>query len=102
LKKIKVEKQKALADEPASDNPDSAFIIFRYPDGDRRAERRFLKSHTVQNLYDYVDSLGSDVFMEGDKYELIQPFPFKLYSDFTKMLEEEKLFPNAVLQIREI
>jgi len=40
--------------------------------------------------------------MEGDKYELIQPFPFKLYSDFTKMLEEEKLFPNAVLQIREI
>lgn len=40
--------------------------------------------------------------MESDKYELIQPFPFKLYSDCEKTLEEEKLFPNAVLQIREI
>lgn len=40
--------------------------------------------------------------MESDKYELIQPFPFKLYNEMDKTLEDEKLFPNAVLQIREI
>jgi hypothetical protein len=52
-------------------------------------------------LYDFVDSLGTDIFMESNEYELIQPFPFRLYSDKEKTLEEEKLL-NAVLQIREI
>lgn len=49
-----------------------------------------------------MDSLGADVFEESDKYELIQPFPFKLYNNKERTLEEEQLFPNAVLQIREI
>ncbi len=67
----------------------------------RRAERRFVKTDKVQVLYDYVDSLGLDIFEESDKYEIIQPFPFKLYDDKNKTLEEEKLL-NSILQIREI
>ena len=59
-----------------------------------------LKSKQV--LYDYVDSLGSDVFYESDQYVLIQTFPYTIYSDKERTLEEEKLFPNAVLQIKEI
>lgn len=100
--KLKEEKQKSLPAEPEATNTESTLIIFRYPDGDRRKERRFLKSHTIKNLYDFVDTLGSDIYMESDKYELIQPFPFKLYGDFDKTLENEKLYPNAILQIREI
>ena len=58
----------------------------------------------MKSLYDFVDSLSLNIFTEPgiDKYELIQPFPFKSYSDPQRTLEEEKLFPNAVLQIREL
>lgn len=88
--------------EPSQDDKDSSLIIFRCPDGERRHERRFLKSHKIQSLYDFVDTLGKDIFEEGDSYELIQPFPYKAYVDKEKTLEEEKLFPNAVLQIKEL
>jgi hypothetical protein len=98
----KIEKEKQLPEEPVQGDPNSTHIIFRYPDGARRKERRFLKTDKVQILYDFVDSLGPDVFDESDKYELIQPFPFKLYNNMERTLEEEQLFPNAVLQIREI
>jgi hypothetical protein len=53
-------------------------------------------------LYDYVDSIGNDILEESDKYELMQPFPLSVYKDMEKTLEEEKLFPNTMLQIREI
>lgn len=98
----KIEKEKQLPEEPAQGDPNSTHIIFRYPDGARRKERRFLKTDAVKILYDFIDSLGPDVFEESDKYELIQPFPFKLYNNLERTLEAEQLFPNAVLQIREI
>jgi hypothetical protein len=47
----KKEKIKSLPPEPEAGNPDSTFIIFRYPDGDRRAERRFLKTDKIQVSY---------------------------------------------------
>jgi hypothetical protein len=49
-----------------------------------------------------VDSLGPEIFSESEKYELIQPFPFKLYNTMDNSLEKEGLYPNAVIQIREI
>jgi hypothetical protein len=91
-----------LPEEPAEGDPEVTTVVFRYPDGNRRAERRFLKSNKVKVLYDYVDSLGSEVLEESDKYELIQSFPFTVYRDFDKTLEEEKLYPNAMLQIKEL
>lgn len=98
---LKNSKLKTLPIEPSADNPESTQIIFRYPDMSSRCERRFLKSDKVRLLYDFVDSLGSDIFVESDKYDLIQPFPYKCYNEMDKTLEEEKLL-NAVLQIREI
>ena len=70
---------------------------------EKRIERRFLKTNTVQTLYDFVLTLGRDIYTETeyDKFSLIQPFPFKAYTDMNKTLEEEKLVPNAVLQIKE-
>jgi hypothetical protein len=77
-------------------------IVFRYPDGETRVERRFLKVDKIEMLYDFVDSLGTEIFEESNEYDLIVPFPFKAMSDKNRTIFEEGLFPNAVLQIREL
>lgn len=48
-----------------------------------------------------MDSLGK-ILIESDKYDLIQTLPRKVFDDKNKTLEEEGLYPNGVLQIREI
>ena len=101
---LKAEKAKrTLPEEPSKDDPNSTSIVFRYPDGEKRIERRFLKTNKVQILYDFIFSLGREIYTEPDytKFSLIQPFPFKTYDNMDKTLEEESLFPNAVLQIKE-
>jgi len=95
-------KEKTLTPEPKENDINSSKICFRYPDGDRRVERRFYKTEKVKILYDFVDSLGKDVFNESENYDLIQTIPFKVYSNKEKTLEEEGLHPNSVIQIREL
>ena len=80
----------------------STKIVFRCPDLNRRIERRFLKTDTVDILYNFVDSLGKEIFSESEAYELVQTFPFKSYTNKQRTLGEEGLFPNAIIQIREI
>ena len=101
-KQIIEEKKKTIPEEPKENEPNTTMIILRYPHSDQRAERRFYKTDTIELLYDYVITLGKDIFEESGEFELIQPFPFKVYNEKSKTLEEEKLFPNAVLQIREV
>lgn len=52
-------------------------------------------------LYDLVESLEEKIFEESDKFDIIQTFPFKVFNNMNTTIEEEKLFPNALLQIRE-
>ena len=97
------EAKKKIVDEPDINNPNVTTICFRYPDGEKRKDRRFLKNHTIQNLYDYVTSLGKEIYTEEDNnsFSLYQPFPPKKYVDMDNTLEKEGLFPNAVIQFRE-
>jgi hypothetical protein len=97
------EAKKKIVEEPEEDDPNSTIICFRYPDGEKRKDRRFLKNHTIQNLYDYVTSLGKEIYTEEDNnsFSLYQPFPPKKYVEMDNTLEKEGLFPNAVIQIRE-
>ena len=97
------ELKKKVVDEPSEDNPDATTISFRYPDGEKRKDRRFLKTHTIQNLYDYVTSLGNEIYTEEENngFSLYQPFPPKKYDEMNNTLEKEGLFPNAIIQIRE-
>ena len=46
--KLKKEKEKIVAKEPDADDPNATLIIFRYPDGNQRTERRFLKSDKIK------------------------------------------------------
>lgn len=91
-----------LPHEPSADDGNSTLIIFRYPHSEERRQRRFLKSERIELLYIYVRSLGSDIFEESNEFEIITPFPMRIYKDMSKTLEDEHLYPNAVVQIREI
>ncbi len=97
------EAKRKIVDEPEEGNPDATTICFRYPDGEKRKDRRFLKSHTIQNLYDFITSLGNEIYSEegNTSFSLYQPFPPKKYDNMENTLEQEGLFPNAVIQIRE-
>lgn len=104
---IKIEsemKKQILPPEPDKDDPNKATILFRYPDGNKTVERRFLKNEKIKLLYFFIESLGAEIYTEEDStsFELIQTFPFKKYDNKEKTIEEEGLFPNAVLQIKEI
>lgn len=108
-KKLKEIEKKAniaknnIEEEPKEDDPDCTTIIFRYPDGEKRIERRFLKTNTIQHLYNFVTSLGKEIYTEEENntFSLYQPFPPKKYENMNNTLEEEGLFPNAIIQIRE-
>ncbi len=107
--KTKEIKEKALeakdknVEEPDANDPNCSVICFRYPDGETTKNRRFLKSHTIQNLYNFVTSLGEEIYTEKENnhFSLYQPFPPKKYTEMDNTLEKEGLFPNAVIQIRE-
>lgn len=98
---MKLYKFKQLPVEPPADDKTSTHILFRFPDGIQRVERRFFKKDSIRDLYNYIESLEDAHFNHEGKFELIQTFPFVLFNDMDKTLEEEKLFPNAVIQIRE-
>ena len=94
-----------LKPEPADDNPDKCVILFRFPDGEKSVQRKFLKQDKIKALYDFVKSLGRDIFMEEEHhhFSLLQTFPYKLFDEIQdNTLEKEGLFPNSVLQIKEI
>ena len=93
-----------LSEEPEEGNPDACKIAFRVPDGEKTIERRFLKTDKISVLYNYVKSIGRDIFTEPDSndFDLCIPFPPKNLRDkMNNTLEEEGLFPNSLLQIRE-
>ena len=103
IEKTAEELKKKFELEPDKDNPDCCTISFRFPDGDKRQDRRFLKNNKVKDLYDYVKSLGNEIYTEEGNgvFSLYQPFPPKKYENMENTLENEGLFPNAVIQIKE-
>ena len=94
-----------LPEEPEANNPDKCHIIFRFPDGEKKIERNFLKTEKIAVLYDYIKSIGREIFTEPDSNDfdiICLGFPPKNLEDkkgYT--LLDEGLFPNSILQIRE-
>ena len=96
--------KKLLPEEPNEDNPNVSTIILRYPDGDKTIERRFLKTDKINVLYLFVKSKGREIFFEQESndFDLIFGFPPKnLDNSKNNTLEDEGLFPNAIIHIRE-
>ena len=97
--------KKKLSQEPDDDDPDACHIIFKSPNGEKMIKRRFFKTDIIESLYIYVKSIGRDIFTEPDSNDfdiLSSDFPPKNLQDKkNNTLEEEGLFPNSMLQIRE-
>ena len=92
-----------LPEEPSDDDPNKCTIMFRFPDGEKTVERKFLKTDKISLLYLYIKSLGREIYSDQNEkdFSIVQPFPFKNYNDLqNNTLEQEGLFPNALLQIR--
>ena len=66
-------------------------------------ERRFLKNDKVIILYNYIKSLGREIFFESNSnnFDLFGGFPTKsLENSKDKTIEEEGL-SNSIIYIRE-
>ncbi len=105
-KKIEIKepviKKIILPDEPNINCSDASLILFRFPDGHGRIERRFFKTNKISDLYSFVESLENQSFNKEGQFELVQTFPYKVFNKMDSSLEEEKLFPNAVIQLKEL
>ena len=106
MQKIQVESLvKLLPKEPDDDDPNKCTILFRFPDGEKVVQRKFLKTDIVALLYLYIKSLGREIYEENNEnhFSLIQSFPFKNLDEVqSNTLEQEGLYPNAMLQIKAI
>ena len=81
---------KQLPQEPSDDDPNKCTIMFRFPDGEKTVQRKFLKSDKVSLLYTYVKSLGREIYTENNEN-----------SDNTKkesIKELHKIFNDKILQ----
>mmetsp|Transcript_2569 Transcript_2569/g.3968 ORF Transcript_2569/g.3968 Transcript_2569/m.3968 type:complete len:90 (+) Transcript_2569:354-623(+) len=83
----------------------------RMPVTGERVKRRFLRSHTIKVLYDFVDYLQKEgqCHFEGfenkytDQYQVLQTFPRRVYEDKEKSLEEAGLWPRGgTVQIQQL
>jgi len=100
-KRIKKEEiKKKLKIEPNNNDKNITTISFRFPDGEKRIERRFHIDDTIEDLYFYIYSLENTNF-NNENFELIQTFPYKIFNNMKLTLKQENLIPNAVIQIRE-
>lgn len=99
--KLVKEAKERLPEEP-EDNNDVTTITFRYPSS-KKAFRKFNKDDKIELMFDFVYSLGDDIFNElkQEKFYFSQPFPNKIieYSDKDETFLDMTLYPDALLDI---
>ena len=95
-----------LPEEPEESNVDVCNIVFRHPDGEKTLGRRFLKSDKVEVLFTFIKSKGREIFEERESNDFniicLGIPPKSLEDKKNNTLEEEGLYPNSVLQIKEL
>ena len=102
---VKLEKNENLIPkEPDENDPNSCKITFRYPYDEKHKQRRFNKTDKIEALYNYVKSLGREIFSNQNfqTFELIYGFPpINFENKKNNTLEEEGLFPSSTINIIE-
>ncbi|KAM7494204.1 hypothetical protein LguiB_028813 [Lonicera macranthoides] len=80
-------KEASLPQEPSPDDENAVNLLVRMPDGSRRG-RRFLRSHKLQCLFDFID-VGKVV--KPGTYRLVRPYPRRAFSDVESALTLNEL-----------
>ena len=96
-----------LGPEPASSAEGVCEISIRKLSGSGRFSRRFIKTNTVSQIKDYIDSLPhEDVGFEDEDETLGLPeYQLMLQNkelDLEATLEQEGLFPRALIILRQL
>ena len=85
-------------------DPNACRITFRYPYGEKHIERRFSKNDKIKVLYNYVESLGKEIYSKPiyHSFELNYGFPpINFENKKDKTLDDEGLFPSSMINIIE-
>ena len=83
-----------VPDEPAEGTENSVSIQLRMPDGSKIG-RRFLKSHTVGHIINFVKKSKPGL----TTVRLITTFPKKVFEDAAMTIEEAKFSKNESLNV---
>lgn len=90
-----------LLPEPSDNDPSKTFIAFRLPNGET-IQRKFHKNYQVIELYNFIGTIENMLEDDNSSFDLITQFPMKIYNQYDITLEEAGLFPNSVIQVREL
>jgi len=88
--------KQSLPPEPELSDGVSQLVI-RLTDGSR-LQRRFKKTDTLGNVFDFVDSSAHEI--TGD-YDLVTNFPRRVFSERAVTLEQAGLYPHGALFVQE-
>ncbi|XP_020605014.1 FAS-associated factor 2-like [Orbicella faveolata] len=97
----RLDRKLRIPEEPENSDPNSIRVLIKLPNG-KRLERRFLKSHSLQALYDFV-------FCDEEspaEFVLVSNFPRKIYafdsSNEDQTLETAGIEANALLFVQNV
>ncbi|CAH3168286.1 unnamed protein product [Porites lobata] len=97
----RVDRKCGIPEEPEKSNPDSLRVLIKLSNG-KRLERRFLKSHSLQALYDFVFCHDES----PSEFVLVSNFPRKVYavdsSNEDQTLEDAGIEADALLFVQNI
>lgn len=95
----KMQKMQNVPPEPEADAPNRVDLQIRVPDG-RRVRRRFLSSHTLGQVYDYLYVEG--FLSDTEAFQLVSTMPRKEYKDRKETLADAGLQGQCALMLERI
>ncbi|CAH1406174.1 unnamed protein product [Nezara viridula] len=100
IRKAKVEMASEVPSEPEAVHPEAVCVVFKMPSGER-LERRFLRSHTLKDIYNYVFCHPTS----PDCFEIATNFPKRILqceTEADKTLLEAGLGKSEVLFVYDL
>lgn len=82
--------------EPPAGTDGVAELVVRLPNNER-IKRRFLVTHTIGDVYDFIEAEVDSV--TGMEYDLMTPFPKKSFVDRAASIGDAGLSPRALLVV---
>lgn len=96
VREIRDAKRQRIPPEPPAGAPNVAELVVRLP-SNARLKRRFLVTHTIGDVYDFVESEADEA--ANGEFDLMTPFPRKTFADRSLQIGDAGLSPKALLVV---